>query len=72
MKYINVVAKKMTTNGQKMALFEAFIFDFDFDSVSHSIIYRLMRKKPDSTMNLAILRPFQSFFHKLHKYILQN
>ena len=34
--------------------------------------YRLMRKKPDSTMNLAILRPFQSFFHKLHKYLLQN
>ena len=27
-KYIYVVAKKMTTNGQEMAIFETFIFDF--------------------------------------------
>ena len=43
------------------------IIDFEL-----KFYYRLMRKKPDSTMNLAILRPFQSFFHKLHKYLLQN
>ena len=28
MKDIYVVAKKMTTNGQKMAIFETFLFDF--------------------------------------------
>ena len=31
-------------------------------SFSMASYYRLMRKKPDSTMNLVILWPFQSFF----------